>query len=68
MKKFFLDAVIKPGLAIAFVLGFGLPWVFVGFQTVVLQGRRDWDGKATFIVSREHFFGLVKAEQVIHKC
>jgi hypothetical protein len=39
MKDFLLEALLKPLAAILFCLVFGLPFVYIGFQTVQVEGN-----------------------------
>jgi hypothetical protein len=65
MKRFLLDAFVKPGVAILFFLGFGLPFVFFGFQSVDLHGLRKTEGQTSFTIARKHFWGIVKTERTV---
>jgi hypothetical protein len=58
-KKFVLDAFVKPFFAILFFLGFGGPFVFFGFQTTHVAGKRSGTNTASFNIHRTHFWGLV---------
>lgn len=65
MRQFLLDAFLKPGIAILFLLGFGLPFLFFGFQSIEMHGIRETDDTATFTLKRKHFWGIVKFERTI---
>jgi len=65
MKTFWLDAILKPGAAIAFCLVFGLPFVYTGFQSVDVNGSKDDQGSVTIDFTRKHFFGLYRVEEHI---
>ncbi len=58
MKKFFLDAFLKPFFAIFFFTAFGGAFVFFGFQSVYLTGHKEPNGTAIFDLERKHFLGL----------
>jgi hypothetical protein len=62
MKKKILELIIYPGLAILFCLAFGVPFVYAGFQQVVVEGNKDQDQSATLIVNRSHYFGLIQQD------
>jgi hypothetical protein len=65
MKTFWLDAILKPLAAIIFCLIFGLPFVYTGFQSIVLNGTKDDQGNVTIDFTRKHFFGLYRVEKHI---
>lgn len=47
MKEFLIKALLQPFVAILFCLAFGLPFVYVGFQTVYVEGTKDEQGMVT---------------------
>lgn len=51
---------LKAALAIAFFLGFGGFFVFLGFQSVELHLARGPDGRVDATVTRHHFLGLYR--------
>lgn len=59
MKKFLLDAIVKPFVAILFFTAFGGGFVFFGFQSVDLTGHKEPGGTASFDLERKHLLGLV---------
>lgn len=61
MKKFVLDALIKPFFAIVFFLLFGVPFVFAGFQTVHITGTKSAENVVTMDFTRTHFWGLYRS-------
>lgn len=58
LKKFILDAFLKPLMATAFFVGFGGFFVFGGFQSVKVDLTKGVDGKVDGTVLRSHFSGL----------
>jgi hypothetical protein len=58
MKDFFVKAILEPFAAILFCLVFGLPFVYVGFQTVHVTGQKDQQGSVTIEFNRSHYWGL----------
>lgn len=65
MRKFILNAIVKPGAGILFFIGFGTPLIFFGFQSVGLNGLKDTDGKIAFTVVRSQLFGIMKNKETI---
>jgi hypothetical protein len=58
MKGFLLEAILQPFVAILFCLGFGLPFVYLGFQTVYIEGNKDQRDGVTIDFNRKHFWGI----------
>ena len=58
MKDFLIKAILQPFLAILFCLVFGLPFSYVGFQSINIQGSKDESGEVSLDLTRKHFFGL----------
>ena len=58
MKGSLREAVLKPGLAIAFCLLFGGGFVFFGFQTIRVVMTRAASGTVSGTLTRTHFWGL----------
>ncbi len=65
MKNFLIKAIFQPFIAIAFCLAFGLPFVYVGFQTVNIQGTKNQDESVTISFQRKHYWGLIKVNETI---
>ena len=65
MKAFLLDAVLKPFVAILFCLAFGVPFVYVGFQTARVEGMRDSEGVVDISFTRKHYWGLVQVRDQV---
>lgn len=64
MGQFLLDAIVKPGGAILFCLLFGVPFAFIGFQTVELTGQRT-GRTVNMTVRRQHVWGLFVFEREV---
>ena len=58
MKDFLVKALLQPFVAILFCLAFGLPFVFVGFQTAYVEGTKDQQGVVTIDFNRRHYWGV----------
>lgn len=58
MRRFLLDALLKPGLATAFLVGFGGFFVFGGFQSARVELHRSAAGSVDGTLTRSHFFGI----------
>lgn len=58
MKDFVVKALLQPLAAIVFCLLFGIPFVYVGFQTVDLHGDKDQHEQVTIDFTRRHYWGL----------
>ncbi|MCH2154422.1 MAG: hypothetical protein MK080_00285 [Opitutales bacterium] len=67
MKKFIVDALVKPFFVILFFSGFGGSFVFVGHQTIEVLGEKNHEGLATFDYTQGHFWGLLKFPHRIEK-
>jgi hypothetical protein len=65
MKEFFVKAILEPFAAILFCLIFGLPFVYFGFQTVHVQGRKDQQGSTAIEFTREHYWGLWEVSEYL---
>ena len=65
MKKFLIKAIFQPFIAIAFCLALGLPFVYVGFQTVNIQGTKNQDESVTISFQRKHYWGFIKVNETI---
>ena len=65
MKDFLVKAILQPFLAILFCLAFGVPFVYVGFQTVDVRGYKDERGTVTIDFTRKHFWGMYRVEEHI---
>lgn len=63
MKDFLLKAILQPFAAILFCLVFGLPFVYVGFQTVDILGNKDQQGQVTIEFTRKHYWGLWQVKE-----
>ena len=63
MKKFLVEAILQPFLAILFCLAFGVPFVYVGFQNIHVHGQKDEQGAVTINFTRRHFWGVYKVEE-----
>ena len=68
MKNFLIKAIFQPFIAIAFCLAFGLPFVYVGFQTVNIQGTKNQDESVTISFQRKHYWGLIKVKRNHREC
>jgi hypothetical protein len=62
VRQFILDALLKPLVAAAFLLGFGGFFVLGGFQSVRVDLAKGLDGKVNGTVRRSHLFGLYVAQ------
>lgn len=60
-------AILKSVLAILFCLGFGAFFVYFGFQSVQIVGRKDAAGVATINYERKHFWGLFRVAERAEK-
>jgi hypothetical protein len=58
VKKFIIDAFLKPLLAIVFFLGFGGFFVFGGFQSVKVELTKGVDNSVNGKITRSHLFGF----------
>jgi hypothetical protein len=65
VKSFLIKAIFQPFVAILFCLAFGLPFVYVGFQTVDIQGERYQDESVTISFQRRHYWGLTQVNETI---
>jgi hypothetical protein len=65
MKDFLIKAILEPFAAIAFCLAFGLPFVYVGFQTVDIEGWKDPQGQVTIDFNRVHYWGIWQVDEHI---
>jgi hypothetical protein len=66
MRRFLLDALLKPGLATAFLVGFGGFFVFGGFQTSRVELHRSAAGSVDGTLTRSHFFGIYAVSRELH--
>jgi hypothetical protein len=62
VRQFILDALLKPLVAAAFLLGFGGFFVLGGFQSVRVDLAKGLDGTVNGTVLRSHLFGLYVAQ------
>jgi hypothetical protein len=60
-----MAVVARHGLAALVFLTFGIPLVFIGFQTAELTGHRDIEGEISFTLVRKHLGGLYKIRRTI---
>ena len=65
MKNFLIKAIFQPFVAIVFCLAFGLPFVYVGFQTVNIEGIKNLDETVTISFQRKHYWGLWQVNETI---
>jgi hypothetical protein len=65
MKDFLVKAILEPFAAILFCLVFGVPFVYVGFQTIDVHGQKDDQGMVTIDFTRKHFWSIYKIEENI---
>ena len=65
MQRLLVDGVLKPGAAILFLLGFGLPLVFFGFQSLDIRGERTAPNAARVTLVRTQLFGLVTTSRTV---
>mgnify|MGYP003563705538 CR=1 FL=1 len=63
MPRLLVDGILKPGAAILFLLGFGLPLVYFGFQSVEILGERTSPAAVRITLTRTQLFGLVSARR-----
>ena len=63
MKDFLIKALLQPFVAILFCLAFGLPFVYVGFQTVYVEGFKDQQGAVTIDFNRRHYWGVWQIDE-----
>lgn len=62
-NRFFVKAIFQPFLAILFFLLFGVPFTYVGFQTLDIYGYKDDLGDVTFDFTRKHFWGIIQIKE-----
>jgi len=62
-RRFLAEAVVKPGAAILFCLGFGLPMTLFGFQCLELEGRRGANGVVSFRLTRYWLGGMLSSSR-----
>ena len=55
MKDFLIKTILQPFLAILFCLVFGLPFTYVGFQSINVQGSKDDVGKVSLDFNSQTF-------------
>jgi hypothetical protein len=60
-----IKALLQPFVAILFCLAFGLPFVFVGFQAVHIEGAKDQQGAVTLDFNRRHYWGVWQVEEQV---
>jgi hypothetical protein len=65
MRDFLIKTLLQPFVAILFCLAFGLPFVFVGFQTVFIEGAKDQQGVVTIDFHRSHYWGVWQVDEHI---
>jgi hypothetical protein len=58
VRRFLADALLKPGLAIAFFLGFGGFFVYGGFQSSNVALKREADNSLSGRITRAHLLGF----------
>lgn len=63
MKDFIIKSILEPLAAITFCLAFGLPFVYVGFQTVHIEGTKDQQGQVTIDFNRVHYWGIWQVDE-----
>ena len=61
MNKLLVDELKKPFLAMLIGMTFGLPCVYLGFQTLRIAGHKDPAGTVTIDFASEHLGGLVRS-------
>jgi hypothetical protein len=65
MKKFLLEAIVYPFVAIAFCSVFGGFFVYAGFQTAHVELTRSPEGAISGHITRTQFFGVLVTEEEV---